>query len=53
MISKRVRRVIMLLMFAGGPLVGYLMRGDRGAMFGLAVSVLAVTWYLLEERRIV
>ena len=53
MVSKRVRRVLMLLMFIGGPLAGYLMREDRGAMFGLVVSVFAVIWYFLEERRIV
>jgi hypothetical protein len=53
MISKRARRVIMAVMFVGGPLVGYLMRGDLGAMFGLAVSILALIWYFLEERRIV
>ncbi|MGE5191484.1 MAG: hypothetical protein ACM3U2_03210 [Deltaproteobacteria bacterium] len=53
MTSKGIRRTVMLLLFVGGPLVGYLINDHRGAMFGLAVSVLAVIWYFLEERRIV
>jgi hypothetical protein len=53
MLSKPVQRTIMLLMFAGGPLVGWFLNGDRGIMFGLAVSVLAVGWFLLERSRIV
>ena len=43
----------MLLMFAGGPTVGWLLNGDRGTMLGLAVSVLAIVWFLLERGRIV
>ncbi len=43
----------MLLMFLGGPSVGWLINGHRGLMFGLALSVLAVGWFLLEERRVV
>ena len=53
MASKRMRRAVMILMFLGGPIGGWLLRGDRGAMFGLAVSVLAIIWFLLEQRRIV
>lgn len=52
MTPKTVRRTFMLTMFLGGPLVGWLLRGDRGLMFGLAVSVLAVIWFLGEERKI-
>jgi hypothetical protein len=43
----------MLLMFVGGPLVGWQVNGDRGMLFGLAVSALAVFWFLLEQRKIV
>ncbi len=53
MTSKGVRRTLMVLLFIGGPLIGYLMLESRGLLFGLAVSVLAVIWYFLEERRIV
>lgn len=53
MVSKRVRRTFMLLMLLGGPIAGWLINGDRGVMFGLAVSVLAVGWFLLEQKKIV
>jgi hypothetical protein len=53
MLSKPVKRTIMFLMFAGGPIIGWLLNGDRGTMFGLAVSVLAIGWFLLEQRKIV
>ncbi len=53
MSPKNVRRTFMLLMFLGGPSVGWLINGPRGLMFGLALSVLAVGWFLLEERRVV
>ncbi|MBI3864234.1 MAG: hypothetical protein HY290_20310 [Planctomycetia bacterium] len=53
MLSKRARRSVMLLMLAGGPLAGWLINGDRGIVFGLAVSALAVVWFLLEQRKIV
>jgi hypothetical protein len=53
MVSRPVQRMIMLLMFAGGPIIGWLVNGDRGIMFGFAVSVLAIVWFLLERRRIV
>ena len=43
----------MVVMFIGGPLIGWLLNGDRGVIFGLAVSVLAVCWFLLEQRKIV
>lgn len=53
MLSKRVQRTIMILMFVGGPIIGWLVNGDRGTMFGLAVSVLAIIWFLLEQTKIV
>jgi hypothetical protein len=53
MLGKQVRRTFMVLMLVGGPLVGWLVNADRGLMFGLAVSVLAVVWFLLEQRKIV
>lgn len=53
MVSKRVRRMLMLTLLIGGPIVGWLLNGDRGILFGMATSVLAVTWFLLEQRRIV
>jgi hypothetical protein len=53
MLTKTVKRTIMLAMFVGGPTIGWFINGDRGAMFGLVVSVLAIGWFLLEERKIV
>jgi hypothetical protein len=53
MVTKQVRRIFMVVMLVGGPLVGWLVNGDRGLMFGLAVSVLAIVWFLLEQRKIV
>ncbi len=53
MLSKPVQRTMMVLMFVGGPIVGWLLNGDRGIMFGLAVSVLALVWFLMERARIV
>jgi hypothetical protein len=53
MLSKPVKRTIMLAMFVGGPVIGWFVNGDRGAMFGLVVSVLAIGWFLLEVRKIV
>jgi hypothetical protein len=53
MVSKRVRRTVMLLMLVGGPIAGWLINGDRGILFGLVVSALAVVWFLLEQRKIV
>jgi hypothetical protein len=52
MTTRTQRRVTMLILFIGGPLVGYLLRGDRGLLFGLIVSLLAVVWYLIEERKL-
>jgi len=43
---------MMALLFVGGPLVGYLLNADRGLMLGLGTSLLAVVWYLLDERHI-
>ena len=53
MSSKRVRRTVMLVLFLGGPITGWLLREDRGFLFGLVVSLLAVVWFLLEEKKIV
>jgi len=53
MVSKRVRRTFMVLMLLGGPICGWLINGDRGIMFGLAVSILAIGWFLLEQWKIV
>lgn len=53
MVSKSVRRTFMLALLVGGPLVGWLFNGDRGMLFGMATSVIAVMWFLLEQRRIV
>jgi hypothetical protein len=50
--SKRNRRLMMALLFVGGPLVGYLLNGDRGLLLGLGTSVLAILWYLLDERHL-
>ena len=51
--SKQVRRTFMGLMLVGGPLVGWLISDHRGLMFGLVVSMLAIIWFLLEQRKIV
>lgn len=53
MVSKSVRRTFMLVLLLGGPVAGWLLNGDRGIVFGMATSVIAVTWFLLEQRRIV
>ena len=53
MVSRRVRRGFMLVMLIGGPTAGWVINSDRGLMFGLAVSVLAIVWFLLEQRKIV
>jgi hypothetical protein len=53
MVSKNVRLTFMAVMFVGGPIAGWLINGDRGMVFGLAVSALAIVWFLLEQRKIV
>jgi hypothetical protein len=50
--SKRNRRLMMALLFVAGPLVGYLLNGDRGLLLGLGTSALAILWYLLDERHL-
>ncbi|MGQ0635331.1 MAG: hypothetical protein ACT4QC_12020 [Planctomycetaceae bacterium] len=50
--SKRIRRLLMLLLLVGGPMVGWAIRGSRGVLFGLAVSLLAVIWFFIEEKRL-
>ncbi|MFN0050973.1 MAG: hypothetical protein ACKV0T_02205 [Planctomycetales bacterium] len=52
MTRKSRNRLIMTLLFLGGPLVGYLVRGDRGVLFGLVVSVLALIWFVMEETKL-
>jgi len=42
----------MLLLFLAGPIVGWLLQGDRGLLFGLIVSALAVIWFVIEEKHI-
>ncbi|MBS0261315.1 MAG: hypothetical protein JSS02_05110 [Planctomycetes bacterium] len=53
MLPRTPRQFLPLLLFVVGPVAGWLINGDRGLMFGFAVSVLAVIWYTLEHRRIV
>lgn len=48
-----MRRLSMLLIFVGAPIAGWLVNADRGLMFGAAVSVLALFWFVLEHRKIV
>ena len=45
--------MFIVFMFVGGPIAGWLINGDRGIVFGLAVSALAIVWFLLEQRKIV
>lgn len=52
MSSRITRRLMMAALFVGGPLGGYLVNSDRGLLLGLAVSAIAVTWFLLDERRL-
>lgn len=53
MVPKKMRRAFLWLMLLGGPIAGWLINGDRGIMFGLAVSALSICWFLLEQRKIV
>jgi len=53
MLTRNARRIFPFVLFLGGPILGWFINGDRGLMFGFAVSVLAVIWYILEHRRIV
>ena len=53
MVSKGIRRTFMLALLVGGPIGGWLLNGDRGIVFGMVTSVLALIWFLLEQRRIV
>lgn len=46
------RRWIILALFLGGPIAGWLLLADRGLLFGLTVSLLAVAWFLIEERKL-
>jgi hypothetical protein len=53
MVSRKVRRIFIWSILVGGPIGGWLINGDRGILFGLAVSVLAIVWLFLEQRKIV
>lgn len=46
------RRWLKLLLFLAGPIVGWLVLDDRGLLFGLIVSALAVVWFVVEEKHI-
>lgn len=50
--STTHRRLITLSILMGGPVVGWLINGDRGILFGLIASVLAVVWLVIEERKL-
>lgn len=50
--TKIERRLIMLALLLGGPIGGWLIKGDRGLLFGLAVSLFAVVWFVIEERKL-
>lgn len=50
--ARTQRRLVILALFLGGPLIGYLLRGDRGLLFGLVASALAAVWFVVEQRRI-
>ncbi|HTI51383.1 MAG TPA: hypothetical protein VL475_10545 [Planctomycetaceae bacterium] len=50
--TKNQRRVIIGMLLVGGPIVGFLLNGDRGLLFGLVVSLLAVVWLVIEERKV-
>ncbi len=51
MVSRITRRLMMASLFIGGPMVGYAFNGDRGILLGAATSVIALVWFLLDERR--
>jgi hypothetical protein len=53
MVTRKTRRILLWVVLLGGPICGWLMNGDRGVLFGLAVSVLAIVWLFLEQRKIV
>ena len=42
----------MLVLFVAGPILGWIMQDDRGLLFGLIVSSLAVVWFLIEEKHL-
>lgn len=50
--SRTQRRLIMLALLLGGPILGWLLNGDRGLLLGLVVSLFAIVWYVIEERRL-
>jgi hypothetical protein len=50
--TKHQRRLIMLVLLLGGPVGGWLLNGDRGLLFGLIVSLFAVVWFVIEERKL-
>jgi hypothetical protein len=52
MTTKTQRRWTQLAILLAGPIMGKLMNGDRGLLFGLVVSLLAVIWFVIEERKV-
>jgi len=52
MLLRHPRRWLMLLLFLAGPTLGWLLLDDRGLLFGLIVSALAVVWFLIEEKHL-
>jgi hypothetical protein len=53
MVSKGVRSTFIIAILIGGPLVGWILNDDRGIIFGMAASVLALFWFRIEHRTIV
>lgn len=46
------RRLIKFALFVGGPVAGWLLNGDRGLLLGLVVSLIALAWFVIEERKL-
>lgn len=46
------RRLITAMLLVGGPAIGWLLNADRGFLFGSLVSVLAIIWCAIEERKL-
>lgn len=52
LMSHKSRRWVTLGLLLGGPIGGWLLKGDRGLLLGLVVSLLAIIWLFVEERKI-
>jgi hypothetical protein len=52
MTRTRWRRLITVVFLFGGPIVGWLLNADRGLLFGSFVSVIAILWCAVEERKL-